>query len=85
MLFCTDLTNLDLNCNDFIPMNGSTHNSFLGCKSIYLFIYDNIIQKSFDTNVNKVKRITIFLKDVLKIKYLLMKKFKIRVQFKSSK
>ena len=37
-LFCTDLTNLDLNCNDFFPMNGSTHtNSFLGAWA-YIFL-----------------------------------------------
>ena len=37
-LFCTDLTNLDLNCNDFFPMNGSTHtNSFLGARA-YIFL-----------------------------------------------
>ena len=37
-LFCTDLTNLDLNCNDFFPMNGSMHtNSFLGTRA-YIFL-----------------------------------------------
>ena len=36
-LFCIDLTNLDLNCNDFFPINGSTHtNSFLGTR-LYTF------------------------------------------------
>ena len=85
-LFFTDLTNLDLNFNDFFPINGSTHtNSFFRCKWMYLFIYENIIQKSFDTNVNKVKSITISFRNVLKIKYLLMKKFKIRTQLKGFK
>ena len=33
-LFCTDLTKLDLNCNDFFLMNGSTHtNSFVGARA----------------------------------------------------
>ena len=34
----TDWTNLDLNCNDFFPMNGSTHsNSFLGARACIFF------------------------------------------------
>ena len=33
-LLCTDLANLDLTCNDFFPINGSTHtNSFLGARA----------------------------------------------------
>ena len=37
-LFCTDLTNLDLDCNDFFPTNGRTHaNSFLGARA-YIFL-----------------------------------------------
>ena len=83
MLFCTDLTNWDFNCSDFFPMNGSTHtNSFLRCKGIYLFVYENIAIKSFDINVNKVTRKIISFKNVLKIKYLLMKKIKIGTYLK---
>ena len=37
---------------------------------------ENIIQKSFVTNVNKVTRITISSKNAIKIKHLSMKKFK---------
>ena len=37
-LFSTDLTNLDLNCNDFSLIKGSTHtNSFLGARA-YTFL-----------------------------------------------
>ena len=36
------------------------------CKGIYVFIYENIIQKSFDTKGNKVTRIIISFKNILK-------------------
>ena len=56
-LFCTDLTNLYLKCNDFFPMNGTMHtNSFLGARAYIFFTYENIVQKSFHTNINKVKK-----------------------------
>ena len=62
-LFCTDLTNLDLNSNEFFPTNVSTHSIFfLSCKSIYHFIYQNIIQKSFNGNVNNVTRVKMSLR-----------------------
>ena len=51
------------------------------CKGIYLFIYENIIQKSFVTNVKKVTRITISYKNAIKIKHLSTKKFNILTKF----
>ena len=67
-LFFTDLTNLDLNFNDFFPINGSTHtNPFFRCKCMYLFIYENIIQKFFDTNVKKLKALRFLLEMSLRL------------------
>ena len=44
--FCTNLTNLDLHCNGFFPMNGSTHTkSFLGAKA-YTFFSMKILFKN---------------------------------------
>ena len=50
----------------------------LFCMNLTNLDVKSVIKKSFDTNVNKVTTITISFKNVLKIKYLLMKKFKIR-------
>ena len=46
-LLCADLTNLDLNCNDFFLINGGTHsNSFLGAR-VYAFLSMKIYSKFF--------------------------------------
>ena len=37
-LFCTDLTNLDLDCNDFFPMNCNTHANSILCARAYIFL-----------------------------------------------
>ena len=59
-------------------MNGSKHtNSFLGARA-YIFLSRKTIQKSFDTNVNKVTRIIISFENGPKINCPSMKKFKIR-------
>ena len=58
VLFCIDLTNLDLNCNNFFPINGTQTNLFLGATAC-TFLSMNIFKKSFDTNANKVIRINV--------------------------
>ena len=55
LLFCINLANLNLNCNNFIPINGTQTNIFLGATAC-TFLSMNIFKKSFDTNANKVIR-----------------------------
>ena len=48
-LFCTDLINLDLNGNDFFPMNCNTHTHSILCARAYIFLLMKTLFKNILT------------------------------------
>ena len=54
-----DFTNWDLNCKDFLPIKGKTQTKSFFCATENTFIYENFVQKCFDTFINKVQWVTV--------------------------